>query len=301
LKFIHIFSAGTDHIQKHPIYTDTDIPLTTSSGIHGPQIAEWAILQTLSLTHRSKFLIEAQKKHVWASHAEYGMVRDSVGQRLGVLGYGSIGRQSQFSYSSNFEKMWTDGPLAARLFKALGGDVIAFTASPRKTPESKKDTGYIVPNTGDPDGSIPSAWYSGLDKDSLHNFLKQDIDVLLISVPLTKETRHFLGKEEFEILGKRNALIINIARGPIIVTDDLIAALKKKEGGLRGAALDVTDPEPLNKESELWDLENVIVTPHVSGSGTAYQERSFQILERNLVNLEEGRKLINEVNRRRGY
>ena len=192
---------------------------------------------------------------------------------------------------------------AAKVAKALGMDIVAFTASPRKTPESKKDGGYIVPGTGDADGSLPSAWYSGLDKASLHNFLKQDIDILLVSVPLTDQTRHFLGKEEFEILGKKNAFIANIARGSILQQDDLIAALKKKpeEGGLRGAALDVTEPEPLNKESELWDLENVAVTPHVSGLGTTYAERSFAILERNLTNLEEGRHLINQVDRKKGY
>jgi phosphoglycerate dehydrogenase-like enzyme len=185
----------------------------------------------------------------------------------------------------------------------MGMDIIAFTASPRKTPESKKDSGYIVPNTGDPDGTLPSAWYSGLDKASLHNFLKEDVDVLLVSVPLTDQTRHFLGKEEFEILGKKNAFIANISRGSILQQDDLIAALKKKpeEGGLRGAALDVTDPEPLNKESELWDLKNVAVTPHVSGLGTTYAERSFEILEKNLTNLENGKPLINQVNRKRGY
>lgn len=190
---------------------------------------------------------------------------------------------------------------AARVGKALGLDVIAYTASPRKTPESKKDTGYIVPNTGDPDGTIPSAWFSGLDKASLHEFLKQDIDILLVAVPLTDATRHSIGKEEFGILGKRNAFVVNIARGSILVQDDLIAALKKKEGGLRGAALDVTDPEPLDKDSELWDLENVAVTPHVSGIGTAYVDRSFQILEINLTNLERGKPFINEVDRKRGY
>lgn len=208
----------------------------------------------------------------------------------------SIPTKSRVSY-------YTDRSLAAKVCKAIGMDIIAFTASPRKTPESKKDSGYIVPNTGDPDGALPSAWYSGLDKASLHNFLKQDVDVLLVSVPLTDQTRHFLGKEEFEILGKKNAFIANISRGSILQQDDLIAALKKKpeEGGLRGAALDVTDPEPLNKESELWDLENVAVTPHVSGLGTTYAERSFEILDMNLTNLEKGKPLVNQVNRKRGY
>lgn len=127
--------------------------------------------------------------------------------------------------------------------------------------------------------------------------------MLLVSVPLTPETRHFLGAEEFEILGKQNAFIVNIARGAILKQDDLIAALKKpeKEGGLRGAALDVTDPEPLPKDSELWDLENVAITPHVSGLGTTYALRSFAILEQNLTNLKEGRELINVVDRKKGY
>jgi len=180
-------------------------------------------------------------------------------------------------------------------------DVIAYTASPRKTPESKRENGYIVPGTGDEEGLIPSAWYSGLDKASLHNFLKQDIDVLLIAVPLTPQTQHFLGKEEFEILGKKNAFIVNIARGPIIKTEDLIAAVKKpaKEGGLRGAALDVTEPEPLPEDSELWDVENIAVTPHVSGMGDTYADRAFAILDINLTNLEQGKPLINVVRRKR--
>lgn len=67
----------------------------------------------------------------------------------------------------------------------MGMDVIAYTATPKDTPEKKKDHGYIVPGTGDPDGAIPTAWYSGLDRQSLHEFLRQDIDVLLVSVPLT--------------------------------------------------------------------------------------------------------------------
>ena len=73
----------------------------------------------------------------------------------------------------------------ARVAKAMGSDVIAYTASPRETPESRKDNGFIVPGTGDPDGSLPSAWYSGLDKKGLHEFLSQKIDLLVLSVPLT--------------------------------------------------------------------------------------------------------------------
>ncbi|RDL41883.1 Uncharacterized protein BP5553_01862 [Venustampulla echinocandica] len=286
LKLIHLFSAGADRVLSTPIWKEGQIPFTNSSGVHSPQISEWVVLQILSHAHRQKMLLKLQKDHIWGSFQDVGFVRDGVGQRLGVLGYGAIGRQT------------------ARVARALGMDVIAYTASPRTTPESKRDHGYIVDGTGDPDGSIPSAWYSGLDKASLRHFLSQDIDILLISVPLTPQTKHFIAAEELQILGeKKNAFIVNIARGAIINQDDLIAALKKKpaEGGLRGAALDVTEPEPLPEESELWDLENVAITPHVSGLGTTYAERSFEILDINLTNLEQGRPLINVVDRRKGY
>lgn len=242
-------------------------------------------------SHQYHELYDLQKTHNWDQTGQQGRlhkIRDNVGQRFGVLGYGSIGRQ------------------AARVFKAMGSDVIAYTASPRPTPESKKDHGFIVPGTGDADGSIPSAWYSGTDKASLHHFLSQDIDHLLVSVPLTKETIHLLGKEEFDILGRRKAFISNISRGQILQQDDLIAALKKgadseQEGGLRGAALDVADPEPLPKDNPLWDAPNCIVTPHISGLGVLYMDRAFQVLEVNLVKREKGKKLINVVDRKKGY
>lgn len=289
---IHIFSAGTNHLQDSPIYTSTSIPLTTSSGIHGPQISEWVLMTALVHSHHYNKLHDWQRAHHWGSGADKASdlrtVRDNVGQRLGVLGYGSIGRQ------------------VGRVSKAMGMDVIAYTASPRETPESKKDPGFIVPGTGDPDGSIPSAWYSGMDKKSLHHFLSQDIDQLLVSVPLTKETTHFLGAEEFAILGKRNAFVSNISRGQIVDQDALIAALEEgakdgAHGGLRGAALDVSDPEPLPKDHPLWDAPNCILTPHISGLGTAYVDRAFQVLEVNMERMERGEGLINLVDRKRGY
>jgi len=94
LKLIHLFSAGANHLAETPIWKDTDVTLTNSSGVHGPQIAEWVLLQILSNSHQEKLLVQFQKEHKWARHTELNPVRDGVGQRLGVLGYGAIGRQS---------------------------------------------------------------------------------------------------------------------------------------------------------------------------------------------------------------
>lgn len=269
----------------------------------------------LTSSHYYSLLHQWQNKHEWGQRSgDIGLLRnvnDKVGQRLGVLGYGSIGRQ------------------VSRVAKATGMDVIAYTARPRDSPESKRDQGFIVPGTGDPEGALPSAWYSGTDKEDLHHFLAQDLDHLLISVPLTKQTTHLLGKEEFDILSKHNAFITNISRGPIIDQPALISALRAYEDhvsanpltvdasfsvvpeadtksdtsvpGLRGAALDVTDPEPLPPDDPLWDAPNCIITPHVSGLGSAYVDRCFQVFEVNLDRRERGEKLINVVDRSRGY
>lgn len=287
LELVQLLSAGSNQIQNNPIYKESDILVATASGIHGPQIAEWVIMTALVQSHNYKSLYEHQKKHEWGRNLEvdsWDSVRDRAGLRLGVLGYGSIGRQ------------------VGRVAKAMGMTVIAYTATPKDTAEKKKDTGFIVPGTGDRDGKYPEEWFSGLDKESLQKFLKQDLDWLVVSVPLTKETTHFLSTEEFWALsmeGKKKAYVTNIARGSIIDQPALIQALKDEI--IAGAALDVTDPEPLPSDSELWDMPNVIITPHVSGSTAGYTERALQVLETNLKRREKGEKLINIVGRGRGY
>ena len=189
----------------------------------------------------------------------------------------------------------------ARTFAALGAHILAYTATPRTTPSARADQGYYVPGTGDPDGSIPIAWYSGTaaDKSDLHTFLAQDLDVLVISLPLTPATTHLLSTSEFDILARRRAFVVNISRGKIIDQPALIEALN--DGKLRGAALDVVDPEPLPKDNPLWDAKNVIITPHISGLSTKYGERAFDVLFTNLKRRERGEKMFNLIDRKRGY
>ncbi|OBT76295.1 hypothetical protein VF21_03343 [Pseudogymnoascus sp. 05NY08] len=288
VKFIQLTSAGVNHLAAHPIFTSTSIPITTTSGIHGPPISEWVALQILADSHLQRTMYKWQSERRWVRAAGDSTLgfRDSVGRRVGILGYGSIGRQS------------------ARVLTAMGMEVIAYTANPRTTPESKRDTGFIVPGTlGDREGSLPVAWHSGTDKASLHAFLGADLDYVLLALPLTGSTKQILGAEEFEILGRTGAYVLNIGRGESVDQDALIAALKKPlgEGGLRGAALDVTTPEPLPESSELWGLENVVITPHVSAWNGRYLERTIGVLEENLERGARGEGLVNAVDRERGY
>ncbi|KAF4340531.1 d-3-phosphoglycerate dehydrogenase [Fusarium beomiforme] len=200
----------------------------------------------------------------------------------GILGYGSIGRQT------------------ARLSKALGLDVHAYTLHPRNTPESRRDDSYTPPGLGDPEGEFPSKWFSGGSKEEIHEFLDSGLDILVISVPLTDKTKGLISKSEFEILGKKKTFLINIARGPIVNTDDLIEALNSET--IKGAALDVTDPEPLPENHPLWNAKNVTITPHMSATSSFYYTRLLDIFRLNLERLSEGRNdFINKVNRKEGY
>jgi phosphoglycerate dehydrogenase-like enzyme len=93
LKLIHLYSAGTDRVVEHPLFKDsTEIAFTNCSGVHGPQISEWVIMTALILNHSYNIFREVQKRHAWDRTGSF-QVRDLVGQRLGVLGYGAIGRQ----------------------------------------------------------------------------------------------------------------------------------------------------------------------------------------------------------------
>lgn len=173
--------------------------------------------------------------------------------------------------------------------------VHAYTHHPRDTPESRIDDAFAPPGLGDAKGVLPDRWFSG----DLHTFLSSGLDLLVIALPLTDKTHHLIGKAEFAAMAKHRTFVSNIARGPIVVTDDLIEALNG--GILRGAALDVTDPEPLPKGHPLWKAKNIIITPHCAGTTNVYFERLMNVLETNLERLGRNQALVNVVNRQDGY
>jgi len=115
------------------------------------------------------------------------------------------------------------------------------------------------------------------DRDAIHEALSRS-DYVVVSTPLTDDTRGLLGKEELITLPPEG-VVINVARGPVIDTDALIWAIQDES--IRGAALDVTDPEPLPEENPLWGFENVLITPHMGGHTPRHWERLAEILAKN--------------------
>lgn len=117
-------------------------------------------------------------------------------------------------------------------------------------------------------------------------------DYLVLACPLTDQTAGLVDRDVLETL-EPDAFVINIARGPVVETDALVAALQRNSIG--GAALDVTDPEPLPSDHELWAMDDVLITPHNAGHTPAYLDRCADILEENVHRLRAGEEFLNRV------
>ncbi len=123
-------------------------------------------------------------------------------------------------------------------------------------------------------------------------------DVLAICCPLTPETRGKFDARAFALM-KRSAILLNVTRGEVMVEDDLVDALNS--GAIRGAALDVAPTEPLPAESRLWDLPQVVMTPHTAGASQFRSQRNLDRFVRNLERLRRGEALEGEVDKNLGY
>ena len=136
-----------------------------------------------------------------------------------------------------------------------------------------------------------------LPPDGLDEVLRA-ADYLVIILPLTEQTRGLIGARELGLM-QPTAYLINVARGAIVQEAALIAALRA--GRLRGAGLDVFEREPLPQDSPLWEMEQVILTPHVSGAGPDYYDRALPLFCENLRRFLTGAPLLNVVDKRQGY
>jgi len=145
-----------------------------------------------------------------------------------------------------------------------------------------------------PEKGGPTDEVYGFEKESLHTALAQT-DYLILSTPLSETTRDLIGKEELSTLAP-SAYVINVSRGGVLDTDSLVTALQTNN--INGAALDVTTPEPLPSDSPLWQMGNVLITPHVGGHTPKHWDRLSDIVVHNIRQLEAGgeTEFRNQVN-----
>ncbi|OCF39667.1 oxidoreductase [Kwoniella heveanensis CBS 569] len=291
LKHIQLASAGSDAAQrseaiaayKEKAGQEQAISLSTASGTHVLSIPNYAVAMVIALYHQlPRMITRAKDEKRWLEEEECDRdgqayyARSLHGRTAGLLGYGALGRET------------------ARLLKAHGMKIIAANTSGKASSQD----GYVIPGTGDKDGSIPEQYYSTKDSKSLEKFLKQS-DVLICSLPGTPDTKYFLNKERLALLPP-NAVLVNVGRGSLIPSDDLLAALDAPKG-LFGAALDVTDPEPLPANHPIWSHPKVVITPHTSGNTEGEMDIAAEIALYNAKKLAKGEAVINRVKFDRGY
>ena len=135
-----------------------------------------------------------------------------------------------------------------------------------------------------PEKGGPADEVVGYDEGDFHGALART-DYLVLACPLTELTRGLVDAGALETLPP-TAVVLNLARGPVIDTDALVASIRLS--GIRGAALDVTDPEPLPPDHPLWTFENVLITPHTAGQTPRYYERRADVLAENVRALDAG-------------
>lgn len=128
------------------------------------------------------------------------------------------------------------------------------------------------------------------------NTLLPDADYVVVAAPLTTSTEGLFDASRFAAMAE-HARFINIGRGPIVVTDDLVAALRK--GEIAGAALDVFDPEPLPVGHPLWGMDNVLISAHMAGDFIGWREALIDQFLDNFAQWRDGKPLFNVVNSKR--
>lgn len=260
VKVVQSMMAGVDWIAP---WLPKDIVLCDGRGIHDISASEWVLAAILTALKRFPYYRDAQLRQEWKGQASIpnGFI-DVGGAQVGqyaILGDDLAGKTVLIvGYGS------IGVAIEARL-APFGVNIVRVARSPRKEPQ--------VFAVGELRKLLPEA------------------DVVVAIVPLTAETRGLIGAAELALM-KPGALLVNAARGPVVVTDALVEALQQNR--LR-AVLDVTDPEPLPAGHPLWSAPNCMITPHVGGSTPEFIHRAFRFGAEQVRRFIAGEELENVV------
>ncbi|MEZ4517807.1 MAG: D-2-hydroxyacid dehydrogenase [Chloroflexota bacterium] len=272
LRWAHSHWAGVEQFVGSPLW-NSEVAITNTSGIHAPNMGQYTMAMILAWANRVPAWIRQQQEGQWPARRREQFTSDELrGRTLGIIGYGSIGRE------------------IARLATTFGMEILVTKRDARRV----NDEGYNLPGYGDPTGDLPRRIYP---PEATHSMVGE-CDYIVITLPLTTSTHHMFDEAMFRAM-KPTCFVVNVGRGGIIKEPDLIRALQK--GWIAGAGLDVFEEEPLPEDSPLWGLENAIISPHVSGFTNAYEERAVDLFVTNLERYLAGQSLLNAVNRETEY
>ena len=265
LKWVQVNSAGCNQLYGLGL-VKKGIRASNGRGCFDIPIAEWNVAMMVNLARDLRQMIRNQDGGVWDRSARFQ--REIRGLTVGIWGYGGIGRET------------------ARLAKTMGMRVHVLS---RRGIGPMGDV-YCVPGSGDPEGVLPDRVYL---QEEQTEFLSS-LDFLVLTLPLTQSTEGIVGERELRTL-PRTAYVLNPARGPIIRQPALLRALRER--WIAGAALDAHHEYPMPHDHPLWQMPNVIMTPHISGSSLSpfFVRRNWDIFLENLNRYSSGKKLLNEL------
>jgi phosphoglycerate dehydrogenase-like enzyme len=273
LKWVQHHHAGIDSSVDLIADVRPNLTITTLSGAAASQIAEHVMTMLLALSRKLPALSAQQRKSEWPKDRwERFKPIELRTSTVGIIGYGSIGRQ------------------VARLLKEFGATVLAS----KNNAMHPVDSGYTPEGLGDPNGDLIHRLYPA---QAIKSMLKE-CDFIVVAVPLSEKTRNLVSAEVLAAC-KPTAFLVDISRGSIVDHAALIKALN--ENKLAGAALDVFPEEPLPKKSPLWEMQNVIITPHIAGFSQHYDKRAMELFAENLSRYVADLPLYNVFDLERGY
>ncbi len=268
LEWVHTASAGVGK-SLSPEMLESAVLFTNSAGIHGPPMAETVLAMILHFGRGLDFAEWGKASHTWHNEPFYDAaapVRELAHSTVGILGLGGVGR----------EVAWRA--------RALGARVIGLKRRPSEAAAGGGATSV--------DGVEVVYGAEGLAT------LASESDYLIVTAPHTEDTRGIVSREVLALM-KSDAVLINVSRGALIDEAALVESLQA--GRLRGAGLDVFSVEPLPEDHDLWDLPNVVITPHVSPVTRGFWRREVDLIVDNLDRFLSGRSLRNLVDKQAGY
>ena len=267
LRWVHSGAAGVGS-SLTPEMLASPVLFTNSAGIHAQPMAETVLGMILFFGRGLDIAVANKERGVWSTDPFYvagAPLRELPDTTVGLVGFGGIGRE------------------IARRVAALGARVVAVKRTPPGAGEADLAPGAAVELVHGPDG--------------LEVVLRES-DVVVLCAPETPATRGLLNASALARM-KDGALLVNVGRGKLLDEDALVAELRS--GRLRGAALDVFAKEPLAEGHPLWEMPNVLVTPHVSAVTRGFWRRETDLITENVRRYLAGETLLNLVDKAAGY
>jgi phosphoglycerate dehydrogenase-like enzyme len=268
LTWVHSATSGVERALT-PAALARDVLVTNARGVFSRPIAEHVLLMILAISRHLPDLVELQRERTWQP-LEGRELRELT---IGIVGYGSLGRA------------------VASLASAFGARVLAMR---RRPTDAETDR----PGTEEADAfPVEPQVERVVGPEGLRDLLAES-DIVVLAAPLTAETESLIDEDAIAAM-KREAWLINVARGRLIDDTALLRALRDNRIG--GAALDTFRDEPLPQSSPYWELPNVILTPHTAWSSARVLDRSIDLFCDNLVRFSRGQALRNVVDPAAGY